>query len=315
MGFIQYEPGESVEYPSTMIGKADKKLTIEDYWTRRYPSGQLFSRYLYSGLREAWIKEMRAYQAESYDNVVLVTGSEGSGKSTAAISIAKEYDPDFTMDQVAYTLDDVLKIILAAKKGAAIILDEAEELVDKQQHNTYENQTMKKVLILGRSLQFLFLILIPEDQIVMPYILRRCRYHAHVEELAWTKDDTKHRGYFRLSKYERYENKTKEISIGYSRYDMLARPIEKEYISKKEGSFYDFIEARRQENMIKQEKKLGRRGPGRPPEDPDRIHRWLEQFEAGTPAGQIAENEGVSIHTIYGGLSRARKARRAAEEE
>lgn len=315
MGIIQYEPGEAVEYPSEILEKKDCRIIVEDFWIRRYNSGHYFSRYLYSNLIDVWIKEMRAYHENRYDNIVLVTGSEGVGKSTTAINIARKYDPDFSLENVAYNLEDVLNIILKAKHGEVIILDEAEELVDRQQHNTYENQTMKKILILGRSLGFVFLILIPENQIVMPYVLRRCRYHAHVEELAWTIDDEKKRGYFRLSRYKRYENETKEIQIGYATSPILENKTESKYLEKKEGAFYDFINDRKLEYIARREKKLNSgRGPGRPAEDPERFFRWLERFEGGESAKDIAEAEGLAASTVYCGLSKARKARKALEE-
>lgn len=56
--------------------------------------------------------------------VCIVDGKSGVGKSTFAIQIAKNLDPNFTIDKIAWTPKKLIDLMEHAKKGDAIMFDE-----------------------------------------------------------------------------------------------------------------------------------------------------------------------------------------------
>jgi len=59
------------------------------------------------------------------DCFIAVDGNEGSGKSTLALQIAKYVDPTFNLNRVVFDAETFKEAIFKAKKGEAIVFDEA----------------------------------------------------------------------------------------------------------------------------------------------------------------------------------------------
>lgn len=59
------------------------------------------------------------------DYFVALDGAEGGGKSVLALQICRYVDPTFTIDRVTFTAQDFQSAILNAKKGEAVLFDEA----------------------------------------------------------------------------------------------------------------------------------------------------------------------------------------------
>jgi len=59
------------------------------------------------------------------DFVGIVDGFEGVGKSVIAQQVAYRVDPTLTLDRICFTADEFKKAVLGAKKGQAIVYDEA----------------------------------------------------------------------------------------------------------------------------------------------------------------------------------------------
>lgn len=60
----------------------------------------------------------------SYDWLNVVTGGEGTGKSTLSLRICRYVDPDFSVDQVVYTAEDFMDTARQLPPGSAIDVDE-----------------------------------------------------------------------------------------------------------------------------------------------------------------------------------------------
>ena len=55
---------------------------------------------------------------------VIFTGQAGNSKTYCAISFARFIQPSFTIDQVAMTYSDVMKLMLKLKEAQIIVMDE-----------------------------------------------------------------------------------------------------------------------------------------------------------------------------------------------
>lgn len=77
-----------------------------------------------------------------------VTGETGSGKSEASIKLALEIDPDFTINHVVFSVQDLLKLLNTPgelKPGSVVVMDEAGVGVSSRDWMTRENKAMGKV--------------------------------------------------------------------------------------------------------------------------------------------------------------------------
>jgi len=71
-----------------------------------------------------WIQDQLVLIDAEWDNVHLITGEEGAGKSLLARKLARKLDPAFTVDRIHFSQDDYLDQAAALNEGDAIVLDE-----------------------------------------------------------------------------------------------------------------------------------------------------------------------------------------------
>lgn len=67
---------------------------------------------------------IREVRKKDYDRFILLTGREGSGKTTLSLQIALYCDPTFNIDRVCFTPEDFLDAVENAEKYQAIVFDE-----------------------------------------------------------------------------------------------------------------------------------------------------------------------------------------------
>lgn len=72
----------------------------------------------------AWLAAQHVRIDDDYDNIHLVTGEEGFGKSLWMRKVARKLDPTFTLDRIHFEQDDYLDQASELPKGSCIILDE-----------------------------------------------------------------------------------------------------------------------------------------------------------------------------------------------
>ena len=70
-------------------------LEIEDYNIVQHPNGKIFIQYLYKDLIKKLCGDMHENVKNNYDNVILATGGEGSGKSSFMYQLLSHYKPNW----------------------------------------------------------------------------------------------------------------------------------------------------------------------------------------------------------------------------
>jgi len=137
------------------------------------------------------------------DCVMVVDGREGSGKSTLAFQIAKYVDPSFNLGRIVFGPDDFREAVLRAKKGEAIVYDEAFTGFSSRAALSPINRVLVSLAMQMRQKNLLVLIVLPTIFMLDKYMaLFRTRVLVHVYENKGI------RGYFRL-----YNTKTKKLLI------------------------------------------------------------------------------------------------------
>tara|TARA_Y100000310_G_scaffold106375_1_gene104862 strand:- start:578 stop:1546 length:969 start_codon:yes stop_codon:yes gene_type:complete len=80
------------------------------------------------------------------DHFVCVTGVEGTGKSTLAIKIASVIDPNFKIDQIAYSAASFYRLVRKLPRGSVIIIDEAHRLLSADLTRTKDHHDLVLLL-------------------------------------------------------------------------------------------------------------------------------------------------------------------------
>lgn len=103
----------------------------------------------------------RARLRRDQDDLVIITGYPGAGKSTLAYQIARKVDPEFTHTRMVTSSADLVEAAKKAPRYAAIVLDEPVEGAMAADHATELNKRLIKFLQVCRARNQIFIILIP----------------------------------------------------------------------------------------------------------------------------------------------------------
>lgn len=71
-----------------------------------------------------WLADQRRLIAQDWDNINLVTGREGTGKSAWMQWCGKRLDPKFTVDHIHFDIEDFHADVATLEPGRVVVLDE-----------------------------------------------------------------------------------------------------------------------------------------------------------------------------------------------
>jgi hypothetical protein len=158
------------------------------------------------------------------DCVIAIDGTEGSGKSTLGLQFCKYIDPSFNLSQVVFTPDSFREAVYKAKKGQAIMFDEAFTGFSSRAGLSGVNKTLISLMMQVRQKNLFIVIVLPTFFLLDKYIsLFRARVLVHVYQ------NKSRRGFFRV-----YSSKKKRLLI----LDKASRTYSYAIRSKKKGRFY-----------------------------------------------------------------------------
>lgn len=95
------------------------------------------------------------------NNLIVITGETGSGKSMAALDLAVRLDPRFTIDQCVFTIPDFLAQVKILEPGQVVVLDEAAIGFDARRSGTNDNVMFSNVLKVFRYKQITAIFTFP----------------------------------------------------------------------------------------------------------------------------------------------------------
>lgn len=203
-----YDIGDTVYYPKLHI-KSDKPMEVVDRYIGRGANG-LFVQYLTDQLLDRLAEEMHENREDHYDNVVVITGREGTGKSNLAYWVAKKYDPDFRIeDGYVYDMMPFLEKINRHEvpRGKVFWFDEATNVLSARNWMTDTNKSLDQLLEMLRSYEMTLIMCIPLlDRLDLYVRQSRMRYLLQTHERYWEKRDHASRGYFELKRWPNFRS-------------------------------------------------------------------------------------------------------------
>lgn len=195
-------------------------VTIKDPKTKKEVSYYL----------EGWVKDrfdrkvIPDLHKKDKDCVIAIDGKEGAGKSWLGLQWCKYIDPTFNLDRVVFTPEEFRDAIYKAKKGQAVMFDEAFTGFSSRAALSGVNRTLISLMMQIRQKNLFVVIILPTFFLLDKYIsIFRTRVLVHVYESGGR------RGYFRL-----FSGKNKRLLI----LDKASRTYSYGVKTKKKGRFY-----------------------------------------------------------------------------
>lgn len=158
------------------------------------------------------------------DSIIAIDGKEGSGKSTLGMQWCKYIDPTFNLERVVFTPEEFREAVHKAKKGEAIMFDEAFTGFSSRAALSGVNRTLISLMMQIRQKNLFIVIILPTVFLLDKYIsLFRTRVLVHVYE------NKGRRGFFRV-----YSSKKKRQLIMHKDSKVYSYGIK----TRKKGKFY-----------------------------------------------------------------------------
>lgn len=151
---------------------------------------------------EALARDMERNVANGYDNVVVIDGVEGSGKSNLAYALCCAYDHNFDIErQYVYDIDNLkARLNDGDDRYKTFWLDEGSNIANNRDWQTKGNKDLVAILEMMRSRGWTLVFCIPTIERLDVYIRdHRVRYSCHCAPCTIGKHDYP-RGGFELRK-------------------------------------------------------------------------------------------------------------------
>lgn len=224
-------------------------LEVQDKHVCVHSSGNIFIQYLYANLILALVKSMKNSVEKDMDNIVVVDGLEGVGKSSVTYWIAKLFNPEFDFEkQLTYGNEQLsAKLREGDDKHSIFWLDEAYDIMGKRDWQAADHKKFISNLVKMRSRNWTLLMDIPRMTDADLYIRdHRARYWITVE-FGMTFDESGYheRGVFQLQVRDRKTGRWQHC--GYGLFPDMPLDVKKIYKQYKEKSQEEDLQEKPQE--------------------------------------------------------------------
>ena len=130
-------------------------------------------------------KVVPSVQKKDFDWFMVVDGEEGAGKSVFGMQIAKTLDPNFNIDQVAFTPAEFISLVVNAKKHQCIVFDEAFTGLSSRSALSEVNQLLVSLMMEMRQKNLFIILIMPTFFMLDKYcVLHRTKglFHVYIKQ-------------------------------------------------------------------------------------------------------------------------------------
>lgn len=121
--------------------------------------------------------------SQNKNNLVIVCGETGSGKSFTALAIGEAIDPTFCVERVVFNVKDFIKLLNSKKlkKGSVIVFDEAGVGIPSRQWYSLSNKVINYILQTFRHENLSVIFTTPTFEFIDKQT--RTLFHFYIETL------------------------------------------------------------------------------------------------------------------------------------
>lgn len=128
-----------------------------------------------------WTQELQARQRSNSDNVIVIDGYEGTGKSNLATLLATCLDPGFDAENVIFTTQDWNHVFDTNQTGKSYLVDEAGNLLFSRDYASNDSKFLVKLLMQARILRSTIIMCLPNMHFLDRYVREsRIKYRVHM---------------------------------------------------------------------------------------------------------------------------------------
>lgn len=292
-------------------------MKLADTRTLYYPkSGKEYKRYLFENMLDCIARDMRARITNHYDNMVMVNGKVGTGKSNNAYALAHKFDPHFDYeDGLIWDWEQLIDKAADGeiKSGKVYILDEGTRVSNNRKGMTKSGRNFIEYLETNRFKEASYIYIIPKYARSDSYLKSdRVTHRMVTKVMAWDHRKVSSRGYF-LYKYpldDMDDDSTDGIVFrngGYGMFEEMPAEVKAFYDKIKDRNIDEQNQAMREEYRAEKEKER---------KDPDASNLLIwNLYKEGKDAYEIAEASGLAVGTIRNKLVQLRRKYGTAEED
>jgi hypothetical protein len=113
-----------------------------------------------------WMGEWRRRLADDWDVMMVIDGERGSGKSALAQEIGRRMDPRFSVDQVALSAREMLRLYGTLRRGQVAVYDESALGLLSRGFMSEEAIALVQAALIGRKLGIVTVLAIPDLMIL-----------------------------------------------------------------------------------------------------------------------------------------------------
>lgn len=201
------------ETRKTRIGECK----VLDAQLKTYKSGKFFIQYLYEDLLELLAQDMHRNVKADYDNVLMIEGGEGSGKSNLMWNVFERYAPGFDIKSVyVYNMQGIRERFANADYGGGLFwMDETSQIASNRTWQSEDNQDLVGILETSRSKHMTIGGCVPNISRVDIYLREfRMRYLLRCRPMKFPNIGYKPRGIFELLKRNNESNQMEHVGYG-----------------------------------------------------------------------------------------------------
>lgn len=225
-----------VEGPGDVKGTGIGEAKIKDLRVMQYRTGKVFVRYLFEDLIRILAEDMVKNVHDGFDNIVVIQGPEGSGKSNLAYYLASAYEEarkapafDMTKQYVYDTEAFSEKLKEGQDQRGTFWMDEGSNIANNRDWQSDNNKNLIALLEMMRSRGWTLIFCIPHHERLDKYIREhRMRYLITCSQFTFDHLGTRDRGFFEVKKRNPFGYMS---TVGYGEYDVM--PPEKKEIYEK----------------------------------------------------------------------------------
>ena len=195
---------------------------VQDVHLNIYRSGKFFVQYLLEDLLQKLAEDMHRNIRSDYDNVVMIEGGEGSGKSNLAWQVIEAFSPGFDIRQTyVYNMDGIRERFAAEDYGGGTFwMDETSQIASNRNWQSEDNKDLVSILEVCRSKHFSLIGCIPSISRADIYLREyRMRYLLRCRPMKFDLIGYKPRGVFELLKRNNESGQMEHV--GYGLYDPM----------------------------------------------------------------------------------------------